>query len=55
MEPEQNMSARKIAVVVIKPAEQGKAPMKAMAGRVLLALANLRVGEIRVVDHRDDL
>src|SRR5580658_10045507 len=42
MEPEQDMSGRKIAVLVVKPAEQGKAPMKAMAGRGLLALATLK-------------
>jgi predicted nuclease of predicted toxin-antitoxin system len=54
MKPEQNMSGRKIAVLVVKPAEQGKQAMKAMARHVLLALTTIEAGEIRVVEPSDD-
>ena len=53
MESEQNMEGRKIAVLVLKPAGQGKAPMKAMGSQVLLALTTLKPGEIRTVGRAD--
>ena len=54
MGPEQTLSGRKISVLVVKPAEQGKRAMKAMARRVLLALTTIQAGEICIVEHSDD-
>jgi predicted nuclease of predicted toxin-antitoxin system len=55
MGPEQNMAERKIAVLVLKPKAQGKQATRDLAGRVLLALGKIAVGEIRVVSHADAL
>lgn len=52
MMPEQNMVNRKIAVVAVRPAEQGKSAINAMAGRVLLALTTIQLGEICIVSRR---
>jgi hypothetical protein len=49
--PEQNMKGRKIAILVIKPAKQGKAAMKAMASRALVALAAIQPGQISIITH----
>jgi predicted nuclease of predicted toxin-antitoxin system len=49
--PEQNMKGRKIAVLVVKPAKQGKSAMKAMADRVLFALTLIQPGQISIVAH----
>jgi len=55
IEPEQNMDGRSIAILVVKPAGQGKVAMRAMAGRVLLALSTIRPADICIVDYRDEL
>ncbi len=49
MEPEQNMTGRRISVLVLKPDKQGKAATKALASRVLHAIPTLGPGEIRVI------
>src|SRR6185312_14174214 len=48
MEGEQTMAGRRIAVVVVKPAGQGKGPTRAMAGKFLVALTAIQPGEIRI-------
>lgn len=53
MTAEQNMRRRKIAILVLRPREQGKAPLRELAGKVLLALAEIKPGEIRIVRHDD--
>lgn len=53
MTPEQNMSGRRISVLVIKPGAQGKAPIRAMAERILVELDSTPPGAIRVVDRGD--
>jgi len=54
MKFEQNMTGRKIAILVVKPLGQGKMAMKSMAGRVLSALVTLKPGDICVVGYRDE-
>jgi len=49
MEGEQNMSGRRLAVVVLKPRKQGKVAAAELAESLLSALAELKPGEIRVV------
>ena len=53
MAAEQNMSRRDVAVLVLRPSEGGKQPLRDLAGRILLALPDLQPGEIRVVRHDD--
>lgn len=53
MEAEQNMSGRKIAILVLRPREQGKEPLRELAGKVLLSLAEIQPGEVRFVRHDD--
>jgi len=54
MKGEQNMSGRKIAVLVMRPVEQGKAALKPIAELVLEALDSIRPGEIRVVEAQHE-
>ena len=54
MEPEQNMTGRRISVLVLKPERQGKAATKSLASQVLDALTTLRPGEIRVIESSGD-
>jgi predicted nuclease of predicted toxin-antitoxin system len=49
IEKEQNMAGRRIAILVVKPAEQGKQAMRMLAPVVLDALTEIRPGEIRVI------
>ena len=49
MEPEQNMTARSIAILVLKPRRQGKGAARELAGNVILALQTLAPGEIRMI------
>ncbi len=51
MGPEQNMTRRKIAILVLKPRKQGVESIRELAGKALLALAEIVPGEIRVVRH----
>ena len=53
MAAEQNMSGRRIAVLVLKPREQGKQPLTELAGRAASTLPSLVPGEIRVLTHND--
>ncbi len=53
MGAEQNMTDRRISVLVLRPREQGNGPLRELAGKVLLALPELRPGEIRFVRHDD--
>ena len=51
MQTEQNMTGRRIAVLVLRPAGQGKKAVSELAGDVLLALAEITHGEIRTVSR----
>ena len=55
MRGEQNMDGRKIALLIVKPAGQGKAAMRAMTGEVLLALAGIQPGELCVVSCKAEI
>ena len=52
MQDEQNMANRKIAILVLRPREQGNEPLRDLAGKGLLARADIRPGEVRLI--RDD-
>lgn len=53
MAGEQNMSGRKIAILVLRPREQGYASLQDLAGKILLALPSITPGEIQFVRHDD--
>ena len=53
MESEQNMEGRQIAILVLRARQQGKKPLRELAGKILLALAEIAPGEIRIVRHDD--
>ena len=53
MKAEQNMTNRKISILILRPREQGTEPLRELAGRTLIALPELQPGEIRVVRHDD--
>jgi predicted nuclease of predicted toxin-antitoxin system len=53
MEAEQNMRGRNISILVLRPRQQGDVALRELAGKILIALADLQPGEIRVVRHDD--
>ena len=50
---EQTMLGRRIAVFVLLPAGQGSKNIRLFAGEILVALASVSEGEVKVFSHRN--
>lgn len=53
IEPEQNMKGRRISILVMKPNEQGKQAVYALAPAILSTLAALPNGVVKVLEQKD--